>query len=418
MYFRSIGPAILIAFFSTAAQAKLEIAANFWNLGWQGTKSYCSGTWGNWNAEFVSQIQIYRCLRFMDWNMVNNNEAGQWAKRVKKEDGCTQASDPYRPIAYEWMIDVVNLVPGCAFWVTVPARANEEYVTNLAILTHQLLGPGRKVYLEYANETWWEPASCPVVAAAGRSIPGITLNGNIARVGPNNSVWIDKVYLGHAYLAVQMWSWFRKAWVADGGDSALLVNVLAGLVGFGDGEEAHGMLEALKDKRVNSYGLSCDAFAVAPYWRGGNPVHNEKQLADHYKWTQQYGCSLVLYEGGPGEDQVKATPAQMTQFLTMADKYVDGPYCHYCHSGGSWGAVENGYYPAFVDWSEAHPSAAGPWNSGRRREPCRLLPVIDKEVIPNAVLFNGRVAAIPQRKQSAGVFAVDARPVVMVPGGR
>lgn len=353
---RSAG--IVVMLLIGMVQGELTVAANFWNLGWQGIDSYCDGEWGNWKKSFVDEIQIYSCLRFMDWNMVNNNVATTWADRVKKSEGCTQLANAYRPIAYEWMIDVANLVPNCALWLNVPALADQNYVANLARLVHKELAPGRMVYLEYANETWWEPASNPVVNAVAAQIPNLQWDGDFTFFGPReDDIWIIKHFLGHAYLAAQMWGWFHEAWVADGGDQNLLVNVLAGQVNYGNGADARGMLEALEDPNVNPTGIKCDAFAVAPYWRG-SPVSNEQQLAEHKVYCDAKGVKLVLYEGGPGEDMVHASPDQMTQFLEMANNYVDGPYCHYCHSGGSWGAVENGYYQAFVDWSQTHPGTA------------------------------------------------------------
>jgi hypothetical protein len=44
----------------------------------------------------------------------------------------------------------------------------------------------------------------------------------------------------------------------------------------------------------------------------------------------------------------------MTKYFSMLDKYINGPYNQYTHSGGQWGAVENGYYKALADWAATH----------------------------------------------------------------
>jgi hypothetical protein len=335
---------IVICVTACSYSACLEMGANFWNLGWGwGADKYCTGgVWGNWSTTFINQIQIYKVLRFMDWNAVNETQAGSWASRTPKSAGCTECSVDHTPIAYEWQIDVVNKVPGCGYWINVPCKADSTYVTSLAVLVHSLLSPGRKVYLEYANETWWEPASFAYVQSVGTSLNLPSINGTS----------FTPEYLGHTYCAVQMWHWFRKSWKAAGGDSTLVNRVLAGWQSSTAGVEAHYMLEAMLNTKVNPYGEKCDYFAIAPYFDCANPTGTQTQVLQHYKWTLQYGANLCCYEGGPSGI---CDTAHMTAYFTMLAKYMNGPYNQYCHSGGQWGAVENGYYQALANWSKTQP---------------------------------------------------------------
>jgi|GEM_PF-5561574 hypothetical protein len=334
----------LVAFMFQPADACLQMGANFWNLNWQGSQAFIQGgQWGNWNATFINQIRIYSSLRFMDWNAVNVTAATSWANRVQKSAGCSQCNNQDSPIAYEWQIDVVNHVPGCGYWLNVPCKADSNYVDSLAVLVHSLLGPGRKVYLEYANETWWEPASVSYVTNAGAA-----LGKSFAVI---NGVWGDAKFLGHCYLAAQMWTWFRGAWREAGGDTNLCIRVLAGQAGYGGGEECHFMLEAIANAKVNPSGQKCDLFAIAPYF-DGDPASAESMVNSRYTWCKAKGVSLCCYEGGPDGNPSDSTT--MTKYFSMLDKYINGPYNQYTHSGGQWGAVENGYYKALADWAATH----------------------------------------------------------------
>jgi hypothetical protein len=405
----AVTAALVVCMFQPA-EACLQMGANFWNLNWQGDQAFIQGgQWGSWNATFISQIQIYSSLRFMDWNAVNMTAASSWANRVQKSAGCSQCNNQNSPIAYEWQIDVVNHVPGCSYWLNVPCKADSIYVDSLAVLVHSLLGTGRKVYLEYANETWWEPASVTYVTSAGNA-----LGSGLATI---NGVWGNANFLGHCYLAAQMWTWFRKAWRVAGGDTGLCIRVLAGQAGYGSAEECHYMLEAIANAKVNPSGQKCDLFAIAPYF-DGDPASAESMVSSHYNWCKAKGVSLCCYEGGP--DGNPSDSATMTKYVSMLDTYINGPYNQYTHSGGQWGAVENGYYKALADWVQTHscnPSytaVRAPFRAAKPSAPSLRTLLADRDTKLYS-LDGQRMPALPKRR-TAGCFIAVVRgsPLVRV----
>jgi hypothetical protein len=41
---------------------------------------------------------------------------------------------------------------GCDIWVHVPARANDDYILNMAKLLYNVVDPDLAIYVEYSNE--------------------------------------------------------------------------------------------------------------------------------------------------------------------------------------------------------------------------------------------------------------------------
>jgi hypothetical protein len=350
---------------SVSSRACLQIGTNFWNLAWGwGAEHYVTGgVWGNWDTTFIRQIQIYKCLRFMDWNFVNNSNHYTWATRIQKSQGCTQCTDMHKPIAFEWQIDLVNRVPGCAYWLNIMLYTDSTFNVNLGKLVRTQLNQGHKVFLEFGNETWWEGDNWRVTDSTAHTL-GFPDNGAGPVVNGKSGI---ASYLGDAYLSSKVWHWFRLGWESAGGTRDQLVFVLTGPPDYGGGyypaDEAKYMLGALSNDRVNPTHEKCDAFAIAPYFTCNQPTALESVVGgmkDHYAVCQLYGIDLVTYEGGPGG--VACDTVNMTAYLTMLSKYFT-LYNQYTHTGmgwtstgyvPGWGAAEAGYYPALASWSNTH----------------------------------------------------------------
>ena len=61
---------------------------------------------------------------------------------------------PGRGTAWEYLISMVNAVPGADIWINVPHGATPDYVQNLASLLRIQLQEDRKVYIEWSNEIY------------------------------------------------------------------------------------------------------------------------------------------------------------------------------------------------------------------------------------------------------------------------
>lgn len=100
--------------------------------------------------DFVRRYQGFQVLRFMDWQRTNNSKLQKWADRPRPDDP-TQAQN--KGVALEYCLQLSNLV-GADPWLCLPHEADDDYVRNFARLVKEKLGPRRKVYVEYSNETW------------------------------------------------------------------------------------------------------------------------------------------------------------------------------------------------------------------------------------------------------------------------
>ncbi len=113
------------------------------------------------NPLWLSRVQTFKSVRFMDWAQTNNwGQSDQydwdsptlfdWADR-QKMDNYTWTNE--KGIPYEMMIKLMNDY-NLDGWVCVPHRASNNYIQNMALLFKNTLSPSRKLYVEYSNEIW------------------------------------------------------------------------------------------------------------------------------------------------------------------------------------------------------------------------------------------------------------------------
>ncbi len=55
--------------------------------------------------------------------------------------------------SYESIIELSNIL-GTNAWISIPHKADDNYILNLATLLLENLRPDVKVYVEYSNEVW------------------------------------------------------------------------------------------------------------------------------------------------------------------------------------------------------------------------------------------------------------------------
>jgi hypothetical protein len=99
---------------------------------------------------YLSRLQPFSVLRFMDWARVNGSSASNWSDRPT-DDYYTQATG--KGVAIELMIDLCNEL-GADPWFSMPHRASDSYVREFARLVKSRLRPDLNVYIEWSNEVW------------------------------------------------------------------------------------------------------------------------------------------------------------------------------------------------------------------------------------------------------------------------
>jgi len=111
------------------------------------------------NPDFISRISQFRALRFMDWMQTNGSTEGtSWGSRATPNSAFWSAAPlnndvTTHSVPVEVTVALANKV-GADPWFNMPHLANDNYITQFATLVHQQLASGRKVYVEYSNETW------------------------------------------------------------------------------------------------------------------------------------------------------------------------------------------------------------------------------------------------------------------------
>jgi hypothetical protein len=258
---------------------------------------------------FLSLMQNFHVLRAMQW--LNIDEDGglltNWTSRPHTTDAGWGSPNG---VPVETVLQLCNSV-GADCWLNVPHQANNDYITQMAVLAHANLGTSQKIYIEFSNEVWnGGYAQTKYASDQGRAM------------WPNagvNSFTYNRNWYG--MRTAQMCDIWKSVW---GADSSRLVCVL-------------GAQAANPDVAVQS--LNCalwtgsgnapcanhnvNAIAIAPYFADSNAKttwatsadggHGQlflglgDDLAQAANWAASYKTALapynlpfIAYEGGQG----------------------------------------------------------------------------------------------------------------------
>ncbi len=101
------------------------------------------------HPRLLQDLQNFRALRFMQYLNTITNPITDWQDRTQLED----ASWALKGAPFELALQMSNAVHAEP-WINIPARANDEYVRELARLIRADLAPHLRVHIELANEIW------------------------------------------------------------------------------------------------------------------------------------------------------------------------------------------------------------------------------------------------------------------------
>ena len=104
------------------------------------------------NPDWLSLMQGFAALRFMDWMATNDSSQIGWEDRPHPQDYTwAQAGVPA-----EVLVALANQLK-TAPWFTLPHMADDSYIRNYARLVQDQLDPDLRAYVEYSNEVWnWQ----------------------------------------------------------------------------------------------------------------------------------------------------------------------------------------------------------------------------------------------------------------------
>jgi hypothetical protein len=102
------------------------------------------------NPRFLTVMQKFRAIRFMDWLGTNNSTLSSWTNRPLESNAFWGTANG---VPLEVAVQLANAVSADA-WLNVPVMADDNYITQMATLVHSLIGSTQKVHVELSNEVW------------------------------------------------------------------------------------------------------------------------------------------------------------------------------------------------------------------------------------------------------------------------
>lgn len=104
------------------------------------------------SPSFLNLMQRFRVLRLMQWLAIDGDggRLTNWVNRPHPTDAGWGSGDG---VPMEVGLELCNAT-GADCWLNVPHQANDDYITQMATLTHTMLGATQKVYIEFSNEVW------------------------------------------------------------------------------------------------------------------------------------------------------------------------------------------------------------------------------------------------------------------------
>jgi hypothetical protein len=313
---------------------------------------------------FLERLAPFGTLRFMGMQETNTSDIQTWADRRDSLDirqGSGPEGTPSEPLvngaSLEVMVALANALDADP-WFNMPHQADDTFVRNFATYVRQHLEPGRKVYVEWANEVWnfgfgFEASSWVANRAAA------------AGLDPNLGQWIvagqeakrdmdiwSEVFAGqtnHQLVRVAA-GWAAVDWVTneiathmEGSFDAI---AMAPYITPTDAQRASYSVsttvdQVLADTRVN--------IATALEW-----VRNHHQLATNWSTTLGRPIQLLAYEGGAHLDGRNA-PYQGAFHGASNDPRMGDIYTEYLRG------LEASGLDLYVDFQFTGSSTPAPW---------------------------------------------------------
>lgn len=196
------------------------------------------------NPDWLARLQGVRLLRFMDWMATNNSVLERLADRPRPDDFTWARAG----VPMEVMLALANALRADP-WFTIPHRAEDALVREMATLARDGLDPGLRAYVEYSNEVWnWQFEQARWADDMGR-----------ARWGDATS-WVQF----YALRAMQVAGIWRDAFGPQGADR--LVRVISSQTGWLGLEDQILNAPLVVAEGLPAPAAAFDAYAVTGYF--------------------------------------------------------------------------------------------------------------------------------------------------------
>lgn len=260
--------------------------------------------------DYIDGLSNFACIRYNGILRGSQSDVEFWADR-STDNYYSQGTS--KGVSLEHVIELSNIISVDA-WITVPYKATDKYITQMATMIKSNLDPNLKVYIEYSNELWnWIFPSAHYVADGAPSAFDTYVSADLTAIESSGGNFPEQ----SAYMAARTFRLFADVFGSE--MSTRVVRVVASQHAWPD-----------NTRRILKYlfetdGKGADAMAVGGYFYWNPADHNiwvsmrpedvtpemvlqsaDKYYADHTgswitqtaAYTKQYGVDYIVYEGG------------------------------------------------------------------------------------------------------------------------
>lgn len=270
------------------------------------------------NPDWISRVQDFRAIRFMDWMQTNGSAQQGWADRPKPtERTWTRAGVPV-----EIMVALANELNADP-WFNMPHQATDDYVREFATVVRDSLAPHLIAYVEHSNEVWnWGFAQSHYALEQGQARWGdhgdAFMQWHGMRTAQICDIWKQEVFTTglqrvHCVLGTQAgWQGLEDPalncplWQAEGNAACYEHGIDSiGITGYFNGC-LHGGSQTETDL-IRSWFNDADGGLTKGMEQLEDARHFDCEwsvagMADTYSYfkqvADQHGLEMVAYEGG------------------------------------------------------------------------------------------------------------------------
>lgn len=313
---------------------------------------------------YLERLAPFRTLRFMAMQETNSSDITSWSQRrsvsaARQSSGAqgTPSEPTVNGASLEHMIALANALDADP-WFNMPHQADDAFVRQFATTVRQQLEPGRKVYVEWANEVWnfaWGFEASQWVAEQVRREGLDPSEGQWLVAGREAKRDLDiwsEVFAGqsdHALVRVAA-GWAANDWVTNRIAQAMKGSfdaiAIAPYITPTDAQRAGysaatSVATVLADTRAN--------IATSAQW-----VQNHDALRD--TWAAQLGrpIDLLAYEGGVHLDG-RGAPYQNAFYQAGLTPEMGVIYSDYLK------ALDQAGLDLYMDFQFTGQAGAAPW---------------------------------------------------------
>lgn len=305
---------------------------------------------------FITALNGFGTIRFMDWVWANNSVVVEWADRTP-DDYYTYAAGAgnggVKPagVPYESCIRLCNQL-NCDMWICTPHLASDDFITQLATLIKANLNTNLKCYYEASNERWNSVFAQAVDARAKGVGLGLDANAFQAQLKYHSQESVRMFDLVDAVYGTEKTA--RRRRVMGGWTEVLSANqtILNWLNAYQktDFLAVAPYMELNADQTGKTTQQILDLCCVA----GDGYDYQASKVAAVKAFCDTKGVGVAFYEFGPGSS-LTPTVQRHNGMEALNNAYMQSVWvnaagapvanwyflCRGFSTGNSWGALED-----------------------------------------------------------------------------